>query len=511
MNPQTFFARFGLKENPFDAEEARHDEVFERVCSAETAHPDFAKIMGRAGHPSTAVVFGEKGSGKTAIRLMISKEIARHNEQSPNRRVLLVAYDEMNPFLSRFAAAQGATGDHDVERVLGQLRQQDHQDAVLSLVTTRVVDALLGENGASTPEAERVSLSEEQIKRLRMRPRRNRVELALLAALYDQPALGSALERWPTLMKTLRLRRAEKRGVLGLLAVSAAGVATALGLALWFGAGEGLGPILGLVGAVAAFVWSGRGWLSDWLRLRRRSRAVSAGCAMVWRPPGAMETMLGSLRAEDISDEALPTAAASNARYDWTRRVLEWLEWLGYHGMVVLVDRVDEPTIVRSEPKRMKAIVWPLLDNKLLQQPGVGFKLLLPLELRREVLREDPDFFQHARLDKQHLVDRLEWSGATLYGVCNARLRACAADPNTPITLRALFADDVSAEVLVAALDQMKQPRDAFKFVYDVVKQHCDSRHEEEGESLIPRATLDLVLRQHVHRVSDMQRGYGPG
>ena len=42
--------------------------------------------------------------------------------------------------------------------------------------------------------------------------------------------------------------------------------------------------------------------------------------------------------------------------------------------MLVLVDRVDEPTLINGEPERMRALVWPLLNNKFLQQDRVGVK-----------------------------------------------------------------------------------------------------------------------------------------
>ena len=58
------------------------------------------------------------------------------------------------------------------------------------------------------------------------------------------------------------------------------------------------------------------------------------------------------------------------------------LRTLGFSGIVVLVDRVDEPYLINGSAELMRALVWPLLDNKLLKHPGIGFKLLLPSELR---------------------------------------------------------------------------------------------------------------------------------
>jgi len=173
---------------------------------------------------------------------------------------------------------------------------------------------------------------------------------------------------------------------------------------------------------------------------------------------------------------------------------------------------VDEPTLVAGQPDRMRALVWPLLESKFLQQDGVGIKMLLPIELRYLVHKEEASFFQEARLDKQSVVDRLAWSGATLYDLCTARLRACHKDgANARITLTDVFAEDVNRGALVEALGQMAQPRDAFKLLYSVIRQHCQEVPEETPEFRIPRHTLEFIRREQAQRVSELQRGLSPG
>ena len=80
----------------------------------------------------------------------------------------------------------------------------------------------------------------------------------------------------------------------------------------------------------------------------------------------------------------------------------------------------------------MQALVWPMLDNKFLKHPGLGVKLLLPIELEHAIDRQDRDFHERARLDKQNLVRSLAWTGQSLYDLANARLKACAADGKAP-------------------------------------------------------------------------------
>ena len=163
----------------------------------------------------------------------------------------------------------------------------------------------------------------------------------------------------------------------------------------------------------------------------------------------------------------------------------------------------------------MRSVIWPMLSNKFLQQDGVGVKLLLPVELRHMLHREDADFFQRARLDKQHLIDRLVWSGTTLYDLCSARLNACRAGSTSgggsePIALTDLFEQDVTRQDLIDALDQMMQPRDAFKFLYAVIQEHCRMVSQDEADYLIPRLTLESVRRQQAQRVQDLGRGMTP-
>src|SRR5690606_12119724 len=136
----TFLRHHQLQENPFGAEEARHDPIFDRIAASGLSHPDFAKVLGRLDKPATAVVFGEKGSGKTALRLLLGRAVAQHNREHPDQRVLVVAYDDLNPVLDLLLRARR----QNAQAVLDRFRLEDHQDAILSLAVTKLVDAILG-------------------------------------------------------------------------------------------------------------------------------------------------------------------------------------------------------------------------------------------------------------------------------------------------------------------------------------------------------------------------------
>jgi hypothetical protein len=151
-----------------------------------------------------------------------------------------------------------------------------------------------------------------------------------------------------------------------------------------------------------------------------------------------------------------------------------------------------------------------MLNNKFLQQDGMGVKMLLPVELRYALYKESAAFFQEARLDKQNMVDRLSWTGAMLYDLCVSRLHACLAPGATPLSLLDLFSEEVTRSDLVDALDQMHQPRDAFKFLYRCLSEHCSNVTRDDKNVRIPKAVLDMVRKQEAERVQQLYRGIRP-
>jgi hypothetical protein len=224
-------------------------------------------------------------------------------------------------------------------------------------------------------------------------------------------------------------------------------------------------------------------------------------------------SLVRSLRQLDpaVRDaSALPLTDSDEARYAMLERLRRSLHAFGYAGVLIVVDRVDEPTPISGDPDRMRAVVWPLFNNKFLQQEGIGLKLLLPIELRHALFKESSAFFQEARLDKQNLIERLTWSGAMLYDLCNARLAACRAPGAAPISLLDLFAEDVTAKDVVDALDQMHQPRDAFKFLYACLLEHCSMVTAEQNQWKVPRLVLESVKKQQADRVQQLYRGIRP-
>jgi hypothetical protein len=515
MDVETFFRHHGVVQNPFGAEEARHDPVFEKLSlDAHATHPEFAKVLGNLDHPHTSVVFGEKGAGKTAFRLLMARAIRKHNDQNPNGRTLLVAYDDFNPVLDLVARNRHGLARPSPNALTRGFRREDHQDAILGLAVTKVMDALLG----TAADAEAMQMPPDGRERLRRIPRQVRLDAAVLATLYDQPRSGSFGERWRTVRAHLglgwRLPFSPLKAGAILLSLLAAGLFVASPAARWFGALDRLPewvlPVAGVAAAAAILLWVT--WLWKRVKLWSLCRRIKRETPAVDRTTAQLGAMIGDIKPRDRAHQPWPLAGgdSTNARYELTQKFLGFLRALGHAGMIVMIDRVDEPTLIAGQPERMRMFIWPLFDSKFMQQQGVGIKMLLPLDLRYLVHKEDAEFFQEARLDKQHLVDRLAWSGATLYDLCTARLRVCHQERETGIALTDLFEEDVSRETLVQALDQMHQPRDAFKLLYAVIREHCQRVPTDEASYKIPRLTLETTRRDQSQRVQDLHRGLSP-
>lgn len=550
MTLAQFLEHWRLTDNPFKGEEARHDPVFERMAAAGgedgaavLTHPEFDKVLGDPGHPASAAVFGEKGSGKTAIRLQIARRVAAYNAAHPDARCLLIPYDDFNPVLDRFAARyQGSKTSP--EETLKRIRHLDHLDAIVAAVVPRLVDAVLGVAGPGEP----LDLGVEPRKTARKLPAPLRRDLLILQAVYDRPEL--AAERSAELRKALRLHLPFAR----MLWAGAAFLGwLPLGLVLLWAllADPSLYSVrafqytaLALLAVWAALLFKRYAW--DRLLLRRIGRRLRRQLRMLGRTESSF---MGSIDQLDVAAWGLlPTSEADDPRYAAVQRLRRVLAPFGYSSLMVVVDRVDEPTLVRGDPERMRAVVWPMLSNKFLQQEGVGIKLLLPVELRHALFKESGAFFQEARLDKQNFIERLAWTGTMLYELCDARLRACwagssgagpfqapgaaspiievastadsadalpdpipeaprAASPR-PIALIDLFSEDVTRQDLVDALDQMHQPRDAFKMLYQCLTEHCSAAGE--GAWRIPRHVLDAVRKSQSDRVQQLYRGIRP-
>ena len=501
MNTSSFFKHWSIRENPFMAEEARQDDVFARLQDA-AAHPDFPKLLGDPSRPASAVVFGEKGSGKTAIRFQLEEAIENYNAANPHAKSLVVGYDDLNPVLDRFA--RRVRGKTTLE-TLQQIRLVDHFDGLLSMVVPDLVEALLRRN----PE-NRMDLGPQRKALCKQLDPETKNDWVILQALFDRP--DRAVENGRRVRRAVRFRKWSWVRPFRWLAVLLAAIFVC-GLGVFYllnPQDDRLFWLLGLtLSGIFALGAGGKVFL-DWYENNRLARKLSRELRTLDRSAASLRASLDRLPTNVVASTAWPVDGLDEPRYAMLDRLRRAVSPFGFRNLIVLIDRLDEPTLINGEIDRMKAVIWPVFNNKFLQQAHVAFKMMLPLELRHVLRRESSDFFQEARLDKQNLIERLSWSGATLFDLCNARINACLESGAERISLRDIFDESVSRQDLVDALDQMKQPRDAFKLLYQVIQDHCNSSTEEEENWRIPKLILDQARRLQAERVEELHRGLRP-
>ncbi|MEX0717413.1 MAG: hypothetical protein WD066_12540 [Planctomycetaceae bacterium] len=502
MRVEQFLRRHGIAENPFGEEDAGSDHVFLTHCLEGTRHPAWDKIYGNPQRPSTSIVFGEKGSGKTALRIQIAEELARHNAAHPDRRVFVVEYDDFNPFLDMFRERLHGR-KRKAERALTHWRLWDHMDAILSLGVSRLVRSIVGNGKPHDPP-----VSPEQLDRL-ARPHKR--DLLLLDAFYGQTYDQPAAKRWTDLRRKLKFRNwwAQWDLALGIVVTS-----LTAGLTLYYGEWRQLLSWW----AVALLIGGWLTWIWRQARLTWTAWRVSRQIHVIEHLPNALRRMLSRFQRSDLAGQPIPSRDRSDDRYELLMKFQSILEALGFSSIIVLVDRVDEPHLVNGQPERMRDLLWPMFDNKFLKFPGLGFKMLLPAEVVRFLKREEKAFYDRSRLDKQNLIESLDWTGESLYDLANARLRACAiklgyaAESGDPATsIRDLFVPAVTREELIADFARLRVPRHLFKFLHRVIVDHCHRHTEDEAEWHIARETLHGTLAVYLRDLDAFDRGLGTG
>jgi hypothetical protein len=485
MNVQDFLRHHQLEHNPFVEEDAQTDSVFKQHCIESTFHPAWDKVYGNPGDPSTSIVFGPKGSGKTAMRLQLDNRLRLYNREQTDQRVFVIHYDDFNSFLGNLQARVGGWNRNRPEKVLQQFRVQDHMDALLVQGVTGLIDQVLQTTHSATgPE---FAVRQDAVDRLDKNQRR---DLLLLATCYDQSALGITSDRWEQLRARLHIAK-WPAAIDWLLAWGGTLVSAGVMFALWWRQTLSLRTAFWLF-VLFALLFSAR-YLWRAIRCVGRAWSMSRHCR-VRRQSIAEQTRLLLRQPWPVwASEPMPTDRVSASRYELLEKFQHILRTLGFTGVLVLVDRIDEPQLVNGHAERMRLLVWPLLDNKLLKHPGVGFKLLLPQELQYFIDRESREFHERARLDKQNVISGFDWTGEALYDLVTARMRACA-KPGAQPEPTALFEPSINSARLVSAMRDLRVPRNLFRFLYRVVSEHCKQYTSAEPEYQIAASTFESTL-----------------
>lgn len=503
MKIQQFLEHYGVRINPFSQEDAQSDHIFQQHCAETIHHPAWDKVLGDCQNPSTAIVFGEKGAGKTAIRLQLIKALQDHNVKHPNDRAFVISYDDLNPFLDAFRdRLRGRRRNPD--NAVKEWRLWDHMDAILTLSTRRLCNNIL----------DRQSGGDFNPDLLRDMPRQRKRDLLMLAAFYDQSSDQSHTRRWQSLKKAIGYSApfVHWRFALGVLVTIAVLAFTLRDL---FSA-----PLTALkelrhwwIYVVIAVGWAA--WAQRYVSLWWRARQVAKQVRILEHGTSSLRTILSRFPASEIDDQPIPSRDRSDDRYELLAKLQRLLKPLGYSSIIVLVDRVDEPHLINGSAERMKDFLWSMFDNKFLKHPGIGFKMLLPRDVVFFLGREEKEFYERSRLDKQNLIKSLEWTGESLFDMATNRIRACLADTNTAaastITIRDFFADDITRDDLIAKFSRLRVPRHLFRFLYRLLTEHCNRATEDQPSWKISRVTLEMVTDAYAREMEALDRGMGTG
>ncbi len=504
MKIEQFLAHHGISKNPFSEEDAQTDAIFKDHCINNTYHPTWDKIFGDASDPSTSIVFGEKGAGKTALRLQIAQNLAKYNKDNPSDRVFVIEYDDFNPFLDRFRDAL-STRKRRADKALAEWKLWDHMDAMLTLGVTGVVDWILDVPHPSGWHASKIA--PEDVKKLDQHQSR---DLLLLAACYDQSTAETYRGRWQRLRKQLRFWNLAAYWQLALANGVTLVAAFVMLMLLFNGQWEWLKSkwTYIMLFTTLGVSWSPRGW--QWCKSLIKARSIAKHLRVGNRETSSLRKVLMAFTDNQLAGQPLPAKDRTEDRYESLYKFQSILKSLGFAGMIILVDRVDEPHMINGSADMMKALLWPMLDNKFLKQPNIGLKLLLPSELGEYVKREDREFYQRARLDKQNMIPSLDWTGESLYDVANARITASSINGKKP-TLRNFFSDDIPDQRLYDVFQQVRVPRHMFKFIYRMLVAHCNAHSDAQPVWQISRETFESNLALYMRDLDEYDRGVGTG
>ncbi len=501
MFTQKWRDHWGLIADPFACEDADKDLILTQI-EMSAVHSGFDRVFGDPAAPSPGIVFGEKGSGKSGLRLMMRRRLEAHNQAHRDRAVFDVEYIDFNGYIEALGRTVGGrrSGVTSSPEVLGSWEISDHLDSILSLGVTQLVDGLL--DGSHKAE-----LSHKQ-----------QIDLALLTALYHDSKTHTTSDALSGLARSAGL--AVMRGGSGALqrvALSALGVLLAVSphivprfdelsdlsfLAehrpVCYGVGLALAVLPWLVAAAR-----------DAARARQARRA-DRSVRVLHADHEPLARLLRTLDSKERADLVLPEGNDEASRYELLQRFLGLLDAAGYQGLYVLMDRVDEPTLLCDSPARMQEFVKRILDIKLLQHPRLGLKLFLPIEMESLWRNASSDELKRMRLDKSNLLAELKWTGRELYEIANQRLAACKTSASPVQNLSELLGDDLDLDYVLETFAALGTPRYAFGFLSEVFLQYVkdlpnDLADDHEAWRL-PRAAFDVVRASWIDRAGLLRR-----
>jgi hypothetical protein len=500
MFAQTWRNHWGLGEDAFAHEDADKDPVLSRVDAA-AVHSAFDRIFGSPDSPAPSVVFGEKGSGKSGLRLALQRGLVEHNKQHPERRVFSIEYTEFDSFLD--LVPQNLTlrgGSMSAGKTVARFTQADHIDAILCNGVSSLTDTLLAAK-----------------KKTKGLSRKQKIDLLALAALYYRTDKRSRKEAAVQLRQHVRFRSSRPAWATllkVLLTVAGFGLIAAPHLPVSelqeFVANFSDRLFYAVGGSLLAITWL-VSWFTGAQLKHRASRALRSVRSMP-RETEPLRMLLASIKPDQRRDFPFPHDTETASRFHLLTRFQALLAALGYENTYAFIDRVDESTMLGGREDWTRVFIESVLDHKLLQQPNIGFKIFLPIELSQIHTGASVDALKRMRLDKANIVEELRWTGQELYQIATERLRAAVVEGQHAqrIELSDLMHDDVTPIVLREALNELGTPRHAFRFLSNLFSDYArnlpDEIEADSDEWRVPRGHFDIVRASWSDKARTMRR-----
>lgn len=438
-----FLRSHGLVRNPFIEEEAQNDKVFEDLVNEAGYtfnHQAWDKFFGDPPGRGTSMIFGVKGSGKSALRLALEKNI-EHFNRSHRERILLLSYDDFNGFLEAFKRKREQDRNREAPVTLNDFRLAQHLDAILVCG----MEALLH-------EMKTADLPLESLERYQ------RHDLMMLMAFY----VSGPPDRYNRIMSQLG-RQLLPRGVFG-----------------------GMGH--GIKGALTALLTLGIAPISSQMFYRGVARSAEREILVRDRNARDVERALKTVTRGYLKDQDVKRKGwrdDDDVRRLFMTKFIDCVRSLGYQQIVVVMDKVDEPSLINGDRDKMEAFVWPLWNNRILQlHPHLSFKMLLPRQLHEAVRKASSEKANIARFDKQKIIYPFRWGDKQLFDMMSDRLRICRTDPSEPYPLDRLFDDAIQRREILGALDKLRQPRFVLNYLYRLISENC-AHAEPQGDKPI--------------------------
>lgn len=510
MFAQTWRQHWGMTGEPFMCEDADKDVILQAMDKS-AVHSGFDRVYGNPNEPAPGIIFGEKGSGKSALRLMMRRNIEEFNAQNPEKKIFLIEYTDFNQFIGNYRNTLPYRSDEAAEakEVISRWKLADHMDCILSLGFTKLVYEVLSSGKSS--------------KKLQ---HKHAVDLLIGTSLYYHSESNTTIDAIKRLSRFYgfgSFRPLLKMAIALLLSFVSIFVFWFLFILIFLTSVFDL-PIEAdswnmylMTLSPSKYFFTGVGiFLATWIWyfFSRSSAFTSAkraarGIKSIPKDAKITAKILLKLPPRERKDFILPSGNDEASRYDWLQRFITIINQFGYHGVYVVVDRLDEPSILSGRDDLMRQFIEKMLDIKLLQYPHMGIKLFLPIELDSIHRNASPEQLKRMRLDKSNLIPEFKWSGQELYEIANQRMQACI-EGESNVSLADLFGGDLDFQYVKETLNLLGTPRYAFGFlsslITDYVKDLPNDLPDNDPRWQINRNQFDVVRSNWIDRTGILRR-----